>query len=317
MADYSAIISRFGFAKPSGPPNWWVVRCPCTENHRNGDRTPSGRVWIDEKTGDLRWHCFKGCKWAAVVAALGTEPRDWYMPKDPRERVKPMPRKEVGRWDYQDEAGAVLYQVVREEPKHFYQRRPIPGHDRAWANGLSEGWYAKGGNGMWGQVNEKYAAGRPGSLFLPEVRRVLYRLPRLLDPALAGEPVLVVEGEGKADLLEGLGFVATCNSGGSNKGAWKVEFGTWLSGRDVVVFPDTDAVGQQHAVDVAATALYLDAASVRIVKRGQGWENLKPPADVKDWLAEVGQQGGDKRQAVLDLIWAQSEWAPRGKEWVR
>lgn len=91
----------------------------------------------------------------------------------------------VATYDYRDEAGALLYQVVRYEPKGFRQRRPGP----------------DGGAWIWD---------------LNDTRRVLYRLDRVL----AAEPnavIYVVEGEKDVEALERLGVVATCNPQGAMK----------------------------------------------------------------------------------------------------
>ena len=79
----------------------------------------------------------------------------------------------VATYDYRDERGGCLYQVVRFEPKGFAQRRPD-------------------GNGGW-------------IWNLDGVRQVPYRLPELLaaDP---DEWVLIVEGEKDADRLAGFGL---------------------------------------------------------------------------------------------------------------
>lgn len=154
-------------------------------------------------------------------------------------------------FDYHDEAGNVLSQSLRyqwpdpSEPKGygktFRQRRPD-------------------GKGGW-------AWGVEG------VRRVLYRLPEVLK---AGE-VFVAEGEAKADALTRLGFVGTCNVGGAGK--WLPAYNDTLAGKRVVILPDNDPPGQDHAALVARN-LYGKAASVKIL----ALPNLPPKGDVIDFL---------------------------------
>src|SRR5262249_41783734 len=89
----------------------------------------------------------------------------------------------IAQWNYTDEAGNLLYQVVRFAPKEFRQRRPEG----------TGGW-------IWD---------------LKGVEKVLYRLHEL-----QGQPrVVVVEGERDADSLWRIGIAATTNSGGAGK--WK------------------------------------------------------------------------------------------------
>ncbi len=163
----------------------------------------------------------------------------------------------VATYDYQDETGKLLYQVTRTTPKGFFQRRPD-------------------GNG--GFING-----------LAEVRRVLYRLPELLR-ADRKQPVFIPEGEKDVDALRELGFIATCNSGGAGK--WRDEYNRWLSERDVVMLPDHDSQGNEHAHKVGNSLLGV-AASVKVVRL----PNLPEKGDVSDWLSA----GGTKQQ-LLALV---------------
>lgn len=122
----------------------------------------------------------------------------------------------VARYQYRDEQGRELFEVVRRADKSFAQRRrTTAGYE-------------------WG---------------LGDVRRVLYRLPELL--ASSNSVVFVAEGEKDVGTLEALGLVATCNPGGAGK--WKPDYSVHLRGRDVIVLPDNDDVGRRHAEQVAAS----------------------------------------------------------------
>jgi len=132
-------------------------------------------------------------------------------------------------YDYTDEAGQLLYQAVRLDPKDFYQRRPSPGG--AWINDL------KG------------------------VRLVLYRLPELL--RRKSETVFVCEGEKDVHCLEAWGLLATCNPMGAGK--WRAEYSESIRGRSVVILPDNDGAGRKHAA-VIVSALLGVGASVRVVE---------------------------------------------------
>jgi len=111
-------------------------------------------------------------------------------------------------YDYTDEAGTLLYQVVRTEPKSFFQRYP---------------------DGRGGWINRKCA------------RQVLYQLPRLLSSPI----VFVVEGEKDADRLIAEGFIATTNSGGANA-RWLPEYSETLRGKEVILIPDNDPPGRKR-----------------------------------------------------------------------
>ncbi len=91
-------------------------------------------------------------------------------------------------------------------------------------------------------------------------------------------PVCITEGEKDADALGTLGYLATCNSGGA--GCWPETLSSLLAGRKVVIFPDNDPAGQQHAADVAAS-LRPYAISITIV----ALPGLPDKGDVSDFLA--------------------------------
>lgn len=138
-------------------------------------------------------------------------------------------RRIVATYDYCDETGTLLFQVVRKSSKGFYQRRPD-------------------GNGGW--INN-----------LNGTRSVLYRLPDLL--AEPEKPVWIVEGEKDADRLADEGLLATTNSGGAGK--WRPEYAAYLRGREVRIIPDNDELGRPHAGDVAQS-LATAAESIKIIE---------------------------------------------------
>jgi putative DNA primase/helicase len=80
----------------------------------------------------------------------------------------------------------------------------------------------------------------------PDGRLPLYGLDRL---ARSTGGVIIVEGEGKASLLWGLGFCATASSHGglsARKSDWSP-----LAGRSVAILPDHNDVGYRYADDGA------------------------------------------------------------------
>lgn len=186
-------------------------------------------------------------------------------------------------YDYTDEAGHVLFQSVRMEPKGFRQRKP-DGKD-GWV------WNLKG------------------------VRLVLYRLRDLSERTT--EAVFICEGEKDVHSLESLGLLATCNPMGAGK--WRPEYSETVRGRSVVLLPDNDPPtdedgkphykGQRHAASVAADLLRV-GCEVRIV-------DVPEHKDVSDWLGAGGTleelQGLTSIQPVLthDALTAwRARWEP-------
>ena len=166
---------------------------------------------------------------------------------------------------YRDAQGLPVYRLVRYVPKDFKFQKP---------------------NG-----NPWTAQRRPP---------LLYRLPELLaaDPTL---PVFVVEGEKDVDRLSAAGLVATCNDNGGGKGKWRLAHARPLRCRSVVILPDNDATGQEHAED-AARRLQGIARELRVVTLPK----LPLKGDVSDWL----DQGGTATDLTA-LCAAAPLWTPR------
>jgi AAA domain/Toprim-like len=132
----------------------------------------------------------------------------------------------VATYDYTDQDGVLLYQVLKyEHPKTFRQRRPD--RDGGWVWKLDE-------------------------------RRVLYRLPELLEYPDA--TVFVCEGEKDADRVASLGHCATAVASGK----WTDECVAPLADRDIIILQDNDAAGDKRARE-AARQLYGKAKTLRVV----------------------------------------------------
>lgn len=239
--DAEGIAKALG-GRSRGSKGWWNAKCPAHEDGK------ASLALKDTDDGGVAYTCMAGCDKRAVGDALRAR---GLLPEREDDSPKPKPRRRlVQTYDYVDEAGELLFQVVRYEPKDFRQRRPDPD--------ASDGWIWK----------------------LNGVRRVLYRLPELL----AAEPdktVFIVEGEKDVDRLRSLGLVATTSPQGAGK--WALADRGALAGRHVVVLPDNDETGRKHAREVAQD-LVDKAASVRVLNLPA----LPPKGDVSDWLAAGG-----------------------------
>ena len=112
---------------------------------------------------------------------------------------------------------------------------------------------------------------------LDDTRRVLYRLPKIIEAVKDGEFIWVVEGEKDVHSLERAGVVATCNPGGTG-GGWRDEYSEVLRDAIVVIVADKDKGGQAHARKVMASLKGIAAA----VEIREAAGDLK---DVSDHLA--------------------------------
>jgi hypothetical protein len=140
----------------------------------------------------------------------------------------------------------------------------------------------------------------------------LYRVYSEVNEKAKGKtPILIVEGEGKADRLISLGIPATCGIGGAGK--WK-KYGypnylEDLNGYQVVLCPDRDKPGLRHCEEIEAD---LKAHGIEVA----GWLYSFPEsfwwgrlpenqgADIADWLEDLGKQlpAEQIRERILSAI---------------
>ena len=277
MLTFEELLSRFERVSRSGSAKA-RARCPAHE-----DRNPSLSLWHDPDTGRHNLKCHAGCDRDTVLGAVGLSWKDVTPPK---------PGQDSDPWvfyDYVDESGKLLYQVVRTSDKKFLQRRPAAPEDpesKVRVDQAGNRWMWKGG----------------------KTQRVLYRLPQIVDAVKAGRTVFIVEGEKDADNLSCLGLEATTNPGGAGK--WLKRFAKSLSGADVIVIPDNDGPekgfpGQDHACKVVRS-LSGKVKRVRVLEL-PGEKNGRPVNDFSDWRA-----AGGTKDELLRL----AESAPEGADWV-
>lgn len=239
-----------------------AVHCPAHD-----DDHPSLTI-AEDTSGRLLLHCHAGCSQEAVLLAFkanGLWPSNpAILPThnvDPPGQIFPgsVKRRVVETYDYTDERGKLLYQVVRYDPKSFSQRRP-------------------------GKAPETWEYNLTG------IDRVLYHLPYVLAAINGNRPVYLTEGEKDADTLQTLGLCGTCNSMGA--GHWEDSYTEALTAARIIILPDNDVAGNAHAQRVA-TALSGKANRIRVVEL----PNLPEKGDVSDWLNAGGTV--EKLQALL------------------
>lgn len=236
------VLPKLSNVTPSS--NGYRACCPA-----HNDENPS--LSIKNVSDKLVLYCHKGCSFEEIIRAL-----DLYTPK---QKIKgfsinsPNQRKKVvAVYDYTDENGKLLYQVVRFEDKQFGIRRPNGQGGWTWnANGIN---------------------------------KTLYCLPDIQKAKESKEIVIFCEGEKDVmNLKAKLNFTATTSPLGAN--SWKDEYADSLVGLDVVILPDNDEAGRKHA-ERAANSLFNKAQSVKVVNL----PNLEEKEDVSDWIDKGGNR---------------------------
>jgi 5S rRNA maturation endonuclease (ribonuclease M5) len=159
-------------------------------------------------------------------------------------------------YPYTDAFGKLLFQVVRYPGKRFAQRQPD----------------AKGG-WIWKTEN---------------LKMVLYKLPEVI----TAKNLIVVEGERDADnlttALAGKFPHLAVTTSPRGAGKWLDDFALYTAGKQVLVIPDNDKPGRDHAARIALSCLRY-AQGVKIVELPE----LPEHGDVSDFL---------KTHSVADLL---------------
>ena len=255
------------------------TRCHFSERHAHGDETPS--LHLDrrrQRITCMSQRCFgeegadlidlvkilDGINTGAAVRKLAEKAGMGETNGKARKRSTQPRQRIVAEFDYKDEYGNLLYQVVRKEPgmngrsKDFMVRQP---DGKGWK------WSAEG------------------------VRLVPYRLPDVL----ASEGlVTAVEGELHADALWKMNIPATTNAFGA--GNWSDGYNIHLKDRPVIIWPDKDDAGRRHAQQVAQSLSRTGhAESIRLVEPP---EALPEKGDILDGL-KLGWTWEDV-QRILD-----------------
>jgi len=180
------------------------------------------------------------------LAAVAWMQERGHLPK--QERPTSSGKKIEKTYDYTDASGTFLFQVVRYEPKDFKQRR---------RNGV--------GDWVWN---------------MDGVQHVLFRLPDVLAAVAAGRTVYIAEGEKGAISLASLGVTATCSPGGAGK--WRDGYCAVLAGAEIVILPDNDKAGQDHAATVEASLRKAFGAKAKV--RTINLPDLPAKGDPFDWV---------------------------------
>jgi len=213
----------------------------------HSDSKPSLSI-STSKDGTILIKCHAGCKTQQVCEALNIELKDLFVQREAGPAKSDEP---IAVYQYTDEFGRILFEVCRFYPKRFAQRVPT-----------SSGY-------RWN---------------LDGVRRVPYNLEKLTK-ATFDTQIFIPEGEKDCDRLSSLGLLASCNPGGAGK--WRVDYNRFFTGRPVVILPDNDSVGTEHARQIVEELLPV-AKEVKLVTL----DDLPSGGDISDWLDTGGTLDG-------------------------
>lgn len=221
------------------------------------DQNPS--LSIKETDGKILLHCFAGCSPAMVCSAIGFNVSDLFL-KKPEHQL-------ITKYHYKDEQRNILFTKVRQEPglngqiKSFY-----------WERIDADGNFVRNLNGC---------------------RKVLYRLPELLDAIEKKQTIFLVEGEKDADRLAQLELSATTTQ---TSLFWHKEFTEILREADVAILYDMDKTGLDRR-DLLCKELNGLVKRLRVLDLPGLDYQTSHGQDISDWLTQ-----GHTKSELLELL---------------
>ena len=249
------------FANVKGSAGQFTARCPTHDDKQNS-------LSISEGEKGIVMFCHAGCATEDIVAAVGLHMEELFNEKKfpPADRSG---KREIEKvYSYVDLAGKLIHQTIRYKGKAFSQRRPDPNNHGKYIYNLKD------------------------------ITPILYNLSAIAEAETAGKPLYIVEGEKDADNLINLGFPATTSPMGAGK--WKDSFSDYLIGADVMIVPDNDEAGKNHA-EVVAKSLQGKAKSISICDLAKALPNFPDHGDVSDFINMVD---ASERETRLQQLFA-------------
>lgn len=206
----SEFITRFDKVKKGG--KGYQVCCP---SHL--DKEQSLSISEGEK-GGIVLKCFAGCETRDILAAVGCTFAD-VQPAKVEQAPAARRDKVIDKvYEYHNEDGYPVFQVVRYKPKGFRQRTMKDGQMVYSTEGIV---------------------------------KPLYRLPKVLEAIKDGAPVFYCEGEKDVETLEALGLAATTHCGGASAWGSAEQYISVLSKvKHLYILPDNDQPGRNLAITI-------------------------------------------------------------------
>lgn len=299
IVDRVSILDVYQYVMPSYEAdthrvyNGYMVRCP-TDEHV--DNNPS--CMLNDKYGS--WICFgcgaRGGKFKMIIAA--GKAKDMYeaarfiegaigltYERKPQPNMKPehmrgpdvlLEERITGNYPYEDETGNLLYRIIR------YDGTP------AFPGGRPKRF-------------EILSVGPDGKLVrnAKHHRKVPYLLPDLAANEKSDRPraVAILEGEGKANIMRRMGFLATSGLGGANW-EWPIPWVRFFAQAPYIfMFTDSDKSGRRAAQARATLLRRPDRPAIVIdlaPNRNDGY-------DIINWLREARERGLKLHEAKTEI----------------
>src|SRR4028118_679404 len=211
--------------------------------------------------------------WEATSKA-DKDGKTYYAPIREKKAIRP---RQTRYWEYPARDGSPLVRVVRFDDGEGSEAK---WHQERWCKGKSTrqtGWVV-------------------GTKDVPREDIPIYRYAEVRKAIANNELIFIAEGEDNVDRLWALGFAATCNIGGSGK--WRESDTRDLQGAKVVIIPDRDEPGINHAELLYQQ--FPEALWLYPFPNSKAWENLPKSKglDIADWIEHHQITADDIRAAI-------------------
>jgi 5S rRNA maturation endonuclease (ribonuclease M5) len=180
-------------------------------------------------------------------------------------------KRQIDEYIYKDLDGNIVHKTIRYEPKGFSQCRPDE----------KGGWIYN----------------------LQGIETIIYNLKEITAAISRDETVYIVEGEKDANTMQRLGLQATTSPMGAGK--WKDYYSDYLLNATIIIIPDNDYSGKQHA-ELVARSLNGKARSIKIIDLKEDCPELPEKGDITDFISILGQVNGMEK--LKGLCNSTPEW---------
>ncbi|HQJ40426.1 MAG TPA: CHC2 zinc finger domain-containing protein, partial [Exilispira sp.] len=120
----------------------------------------------------------------------------------------------------------------------------------------------------------------------------LYNLSDLISGIKEGRAIFVVEGEKDVETLKKLNLIGTTSPMGGGRSKWKEHFNQYFKDARVIILPDNDLTGKEHAENIIKNLTGI-AKEIKLINL----PDLKEKGDITDWI----QAGHDKKE-LFEII---------------
>ncbi len=281
MITFDEVITKLN-AKKIG--SNYMARCPAHDDH-----DPSLSIREGEN-GQALLKCFAGCSYENIVKVLNSfdinTNKSYSHPYNKKDNSNFTSKIYSLDWIKQNSIAAYIYRDEENNPKFLVRKYKTLQENKKFM--------------QYSFIDSNTL--KPG---LNNQKTFLYRLPELIQAVKDHKDIYIVEGEKDVENLYKIGLIATTSPMGGGKNKWKEHYNDYFKNAKVIILPDNDKVGREHAENIASNLSGL-ASFIKIINL----PDLKEKEDVSDWLLTYHHT----KEELLEIVQNGSYFTPELKE---